>query len=100
MVYTLLSKLSSNNYVPFAFFNHTSWRPQADPPLPLISLQRENWDKNQFIIKTSSRASWVDLVVNNLDEGPHPFHIVCMGKTLQYMLALLIALSSTAMTFT
>ncbi|OAL72668.1 laccase [Trichophyton violaceum] len=75
LVYTLLSKLSSNNYVPFAFFNHTSWRPQANPPLPLISLQRKDWDKNQFTIKTSSRASWVDLVVNNLDEGPHPFHI-------------------------
>ncbi|EFR03577.1 iron transport multicopper oxidase FET3 [Nannizzia gypsea CBS 118893] len=75
LVYTLLSKLSANNYVPFAFFNHTSWRPQANPPLPLISLEPENWDKNQFTVKTSSNASWVDLVVNNLDEGPHPFHI-------------------------
>ncbi|KAM5484989.1 putative L-ascorbate oxidase [Microsporum audouinii] len=75
VVYTLLSKLSANNYAPFGFFNHTSWRPQADPPLPLVALEPGDWDKNQFAIRTSSEPAWVDLVVNNLDEGPHPFHI-------------------------
>ncbi|KAF3482634.1 iron transport multicopper oxidase FET3 [Arthroderma uncinatum] len=75
VVYTVLSKLSANRNAPYGFFNHTSWRPQADPPLPLIALEPKDWDKNQFAVRTSSEPAWVDLVVNNLDEGPHPFHI-------------------------
>ncbi|KAK2810641.1 hypothetical protein FQN49_008520, partial [Arthroderma sp. PD_2] len=75
VVYTVLSKLSAKGNAPYGFFNHTSWRPQADPPLPLIALEPKEWDQNQFAVTTSKEPAWVDLVVNNLDEGPHPFHI-------------------------
>ncbi|KAK2747994.1 hypothetical protein FQN57_001585 [Myotisia sp. PD_48] len=75
VLYTVVSRLSRNGNSPFGYFNHTSWRPQAKPSLPLISLDRKNWDENQFAISMGPKPIWVDLIVNNLDEGPHPFHL-------------------------
>ncbi|KAL5358001.1 multicopper oxidase-domain-containing protein [Aspergillus floccosus] len=84
VVYTKIQKLSIRHNVPYGFFNRTSWVPQADPPIPLIDLQRETWDKNQLSVTVNnpssnagakSEAVWVDLVVNNLDDGGHPFHL-------------------------
>lgn len=75
MVYTKIQKLSIDEYVPYAFFNQTSWKPQVDKPL--IDYPKGQWDKNQLSISTGPEPTWVDLVVNNLDEGPHPFHLVC-----------------------
>ncbi|KAG5292516.1 iron transport multicopper oxidase FET3 [Histoplasma ohiense] len=75
VIYTKISQMSKNQNVPFGYFNHTSWRPQSDPPYPLVALDPRHWDKNQFTISTGSEPVWVDLVVNNLDEGAHPFHL-------------------------
>ncbi|KAK2753874.1 hypothetical protein FQN55_000238 [Onygenales sp. PD_40] len=75
VVYTKISQMSRNQNIPLGHFNHTSWRPQANPPLPLITLDRSKWDSNQFSISTGNKPVWVDLVVNNLDEGAHPFHL-------------------------
>ncbi|PGH00992.1 hypothetical protein AJ79_08056 [Helicocarpus griseus UAMH5409] len=75
VVYTKISQMSKNQNMPMGYFNQTSWRPQSDPPYPLIALSPRKWDKNQFAITTGSEPVWVDLVVNNLDEGPHPFHL-------------------------
>ncbi|OAX81172.1 hypothetical protein ACJ72_04491 [Emergomyces africanus] len=75
LIYTKISQMSKNRNMPFGYFNQTSWRPQSDPPYPLVALDSHLWDKNQFAISTGSKAAWVDLVVNNLDEGPHPFHL-------------------------
>ncbi|KAH8434239.1 uncharacterized protein LDX57_011877 [Aspergillus melleus] len=81
VVYTKVEKLSIKHNIPYGFFNRTSWAPQRDPPLPLSLLPKEKWDENQFSITTTSvndsnaDSVWVDLVVNNLDEGGHPFHL-------------------------
>ncbi|KAF9890278.1 hypothetical protein FE257_006192 [Aspergillus nanangensis] len=84
VVYTKIQKLSIRHNVPYGFFNRTSWLPQADPPVPLIDLPREKWDKNQLGIAVNGlfdtagaiqEPVWVDLIVNNLDEGGHPFHL-------------------------
>ncbi|KAL2006773.1 hypothetical protein VTN00DRAFT_9441 [Thermoascus crustaceus] len=75
VVYTKIEKLARNHNIPYGFFNRTSWRPQSDPPVPLIALPRQKWDRNQLAISTGPEPVWVDLVVNNLDEGPHPFHL-------------------------
>ncbi|KAL2391109.1 ferro-O2-oxidoreductase [Blastomyces gilchristii SLH14081] len=75
VIYTKISQMSKNQNMPFGYFNQTSWRPQSDPPHPLVDLDPHHWDKNQFAISTGSKPVWVDLVVNNLDEGPHPFHL-------------------------
>lgn len=71
--------MARNHNSPFGYFNQTSWRPQQDPPIPLSALARANWDENQFRISTGPDPVWVDLVVNNLDEGPHPFHLVSLS---------------------
>ncbi|GFF46624.1 iron transport multicopper oxidase FET5 [Aspergillus udagawae] len=75
VVYTKIQKLSKNHNVPYAFFNRTSWRPQSNPSTPLLYLPRDKWDENQLSIATGLDLVWVDLVVNNLDEGSHPFHL-------------------------
>ena len=76
VVYTKIQKMARNHNIPEGYFNQTTWQPQSEPPVPLIGLPRERWDSNQFAFSTGSDAVWVDLVVNNLDEGPHPFHMV------------------------
>lgn len=76
VVYTKIQKKSMNHNIPQGFFNQTVWKPQQSPRAPLISLPRSQWDNNQLAISTGPEPMWVDLVVNNLDEGPHPFHLV------------------------
>lgn len=81
VLYTATQKLSHLHNIPHGFINQTSWIPQQNPPSPLISLPREQWDKNQFVPKLdvgnfgNLDGPWVDLVVNNLDDGGHPFHL-------------------------
>ncbi|KAL1872857.1 hypothetical protein Plec18167_006507 [Paecilomyces lecythidis] len=75
VVYTKIEKLARLSNIPYGFFNRTTWKPQADPPIPLISLPRHQWDRNQLAVVTGPEPEWVDLIVNNLDEGPHPFHL-------------------------
>lgn len=76
VVYTKIQKMARNHNIPEGYFNQTTWKPQSDPPVPLIGLPRERWDSNQLALSTGPAAAWVDFVVNNLDEGPHPFHLV------------------------
>jgi hypothetical protein len=81
IVYVKTQKFSINHNVPYGYFNHTSWAPQQDPPIPLNGLPREQWDKKQLALAVGDRAQesgpvWVDLVVNNLDDTGHPFHLV------------------------
>ncbi|KAI5302262.1 Carboxy-terminal domain (CTD) phosphatase, partial [Ascosphaera pollenicola] len=82
MVYVNVMKKSINAFKPYSYMNHTSWLPQSDPRVPLLGLPREEWDKHQLSIITSGNRKnerkgerWVDLVVNNLNEGSHPFHM-------------------------
>ncbi|KUJ18466.1 uncharacterized protein LY89DRAFT_582403 [Mollisia scopiformis] len=78
LLYTKTQKLSIDNNHPTGFMNRTSWSPQRFPPLPLISLPRSQWDDNQlipYIPMPSERETWVDIIINNLDEGAHPFHL-------------------------
>ncbi|KAH8662377.1 multicopper oxidase-domain-containing protein [Xylariales sp. PMI_506] len=82
--YVKTQKLARYSNQPKGFINHTSWAPQTPP---LLSLAREDWDGNQMVpyvplpspSSTSSSGSspgvWVDLVINNLDDGSHPFHL-------------------------
>ncbi|OGM46751.1 laccase [Aspergillus bombycis] len=72
VIYTKIQKLSINHNIPNGFFNRTSWRPQ--PGTSLNTLPREKWDDNQFSFAVLD-SEWVDVVVNNLDEGGHPFHL-------------------------
>ncbi|CRL29634.1 Cupredoxin [Penicillium camemberti] len=75
VVYTKIQKMARYSNKPFGYFNQTTWRPQQDPPVPLASIPRAKWDANQFAITTELEPVWIDLVINNLDEGSHPFHL-------------------------
>ncbi|RMD42634.1 hypothetical protein DV735_g2484, partial [Chaetothyriales sp. CBS 134920] len=86
VIYANTMKLARLSYVPTGFMNHTTWAPQQSPPGPLISLQRDEFDRNQlspqiplFVDDGSqdpeSSQGWVDVVINNLDDGGHPFHL-------------------------
>lgn len=76
VVYTKTQKKATNENEPWGYFNHTSCRPQEEPPISLINLRRAEWDKNQFSISTGSESVWVDIVLNNLDDNDHPFYLV------------------------
>jgi FtsP/CotA-like multicopper oxidase with cupredoxin domain len=82
VVYTTTMKLARHHNIPMGFMNHTSWSPQ---PEPLISIPRSEYDQNQlsphipFHLDNPSTSpnsdTWVEIVINNLDDGGHPFHL-------------------------
>jgi FtsP/CotA-like multicopper oxidase with cupredoxin domain len=76
LLYTKTQKLAQFSNHPMGFMNRTTWRPQS---FPLLSLPRSSWDSHQLIpfipLSSSSRPLWVDLIINNLDDGAHPFHL-------------------------
>jgi hypothetical protein len=66
-----------NHEIPAGLLNHTIWKMQSNPEASLLALDRELWDKNQFVPWTGSgKGNWVDVVVNNQDKQGHPFHLV------------------------
>jgi hypothetical protein len=79
LLYTKTQKLSISSSHPTGYMNRTTWSPQSSPPYPLISLSRSQWDANQLIpfipLPTTASPLWVDVIINNLDDGSHPFHL-------------------------
>ncbi len=82
MIYAKTTKLAKFSNHPMGFINHTTWIPQ---PQPLLTLPRSAWDSHQLVpfipIPSSASSSpeegstWLDIVINNLDDGSHPFHL-------------------------
>ncbi|QIW99401.1 hypothetical protein AMS68_004919 [Peltaster fructicola] len=75
VLYTMTEKLAHLDYEPHGNINRTIWQPQSPH---LLSLHRSAWNDKQFIPRIPYRPMdplWVDLVVNNLDEEDHPFHL-------------------------
>jgi Multicopper oxidase len=62
------------------FINRTSWAPQE---IPLLALPRRQWDEHQLVpwiplpthVSSDGGEKWVDVIINNLDDGSHPFHL-------------------------
>nr|POE72045.1 laccase-1 [Quercus suber] len=78
LIYVKTQKLAHLDNTPLGFINNTSWHPQASPSGALATLDRSQWDSNQFVPLVYSNPEtpiWVDIVVNNLDEEGHPFHL-------------------------
>jgi hypothetical protein len=82
LIYVKTLKLAINSNHPMGFINRTSWAPQD---IPLLSLPREEWDEKQLVpkipffkgidLKGGGEDTWVDVIINNLDDGSHPFHL-------------------------
>ncbi|KAK1092608.1 hypothetical protein LTR48_004004 [Friedmanniomyces endolithicus] len=78
VLYAITQKLAHLKNVPHGFINNTYWQPRSSPPEPLINLDRTQWDKHQFVPHipyVPNSPVWVDIVLNNLDEEGHPFHL-------------------------
>jgi FtsP/CotA-like multicopper oxidase with cupredoxin domain len=78
VLYTKTLKLAHLSNIPHGFINQTSWKPQSPP---LMQLSRTSYDANQFVSLVhaatpgDSSPRWLDVVLNNLDEDDHPFHL-------------------------
>ncbi|EME78562.1 uncharacterized protein MYCFIDRAFT_190803 [Pseudocercospora fijiensis CIRAD86] len=75
ILYAVTQKLARLDNETRGFINHTTWRPQSPP---LNALARSKWDANQLVphIPYNQHSPvWVDIVLNNLDEDWHPFHL-------------------------
>lgn len=78
LLYAKTQKLSISSNHPAGYINRTTWTPQASPPYPLLALPRSEWDSNQlvpYIPISQSSKTWIDIIINNLDDGSHPFHL-------------------------
>ncbi|RFU25162.1 hypothetical protein B7463_g11178, partial [Scytalidium lignicola] len=75
VIYTTIVILTIHDNVPMGIVNRTSWQPQSDPQKPLMLLDRTQWDENQLIPWTGPDPVWVDVIINNLDEYGHTFHL-------------------------
>lgn len=71
ILYTKIAILAKNGNHPVAYINTTTFKPQSPP---LISIPRADYDSNQ-LVPLIPLNSVVDIVVNNLDDNAHPFHL-------------------------
>ena len=82
MIYSSIQILNRMNSIPKGFVNRTTWEPQATP---LISLDRDSWDKHQLVPWTGSMEVWAELTINNVDATGHPFHLVSISGIRAYL---------------
>lgn len=84
VLYASLSIRSINNNHPTGDVNHTAWV-LADPNAkPMLALDRADWGNvtkqpspiQLFKVPYFEDGGWMDLVINNMDDRGHPFHMV------------------------
>lgn len=79
-IYVNSMKLDRLGGIPYGYVNQTSWVPAATEPLLLRDTDKSlasGWGEHQLVVTTDRKAaSVIELIINNLDEGPHPFHLV------------------------
>ena len=78
VLYAKTMQLTHLENRPLGFMNHSSWKPQS---VPLSQLPRSDWNTDQLVpwvgsfLDTTGKPRWVDIVLNNIDDGGHPFHL-------------------------
>ncbi|KIJ53597.1 multicopper oxidase [Sphaerobolus stellatus SS14] len=78
MIYVNSMKLDRLGGIPYGYVNQTSWVPHEDEPLLLRDSKDglNKWGQHQLVVTTDRKETKViELIINNLDEGPHPFHL-------------------------
>ena len=102
-IYVNSMKMDRLGGIPYGYVNQTSWVPDETRPLLLRDTEESlvsGWGKHQLVVTTDRKAaSVIELIINNLDEGPHPFHLV---RRCRYGACHVLTLPnvSTAITFT
>lgn len=88
VIYTTVQIKSAYHNQPVGSFNHSSWVPKDPSAKPMLALEPSEWSTaaKELIKGTtfnvpkynqSGRSRWLQLVVNNVDDKGHPFHVVC-----------------------
>lgn len=90
LLYTSLGINSFKNDEPWGEVNHTSWVWKDPNAKPLLALDRDQWAKGTEQANklrtfdapwyAAGQDRWIDLVVNNIDDKGHPFHLVSKAK--------------------
>ena len=82
-----VSFMEGGNQMSFAYFNDYSWRALSNTSTMHELLFNENFNKtshiensqtfneNQYILNFDKRDMIVDFLINNFDDGAHPFHL-------------------------
>ena len=75
VLYATMSYLAINSNRPKGYINHTTWT-VAERYTPLLALDRVRWPSEPApLIPTTEDAEWIDIVLNNMDDKGHPFHL-------------------------
>ncbi|KAG6041121.1 hypothetical protein E4U41_005923 [Claviceps citrina] len=85
VLYTSLGISAFKNDEPWGELNHTSWMWKDPYAKPLLAIDREAWKhgtEQANPLRTfkvprfeAGEERWLDLVVNNVDDRGHPFHL-------------------------
>ncbi|KAJ3494552.1 hypothetical protein NLG97_g4007 [Lecanicillium saksenae] len=85
LLYTSMSINSFKENEPWAEVNRTSWVWKDPQAKPLLAIDRDEWadgTEQANPLRTfrspwyeSGQDRWIDLVVNNVDDRGHPFHL-------------------------
>ena len=90
VLYTTVQIKSAYHNQPVGSFNHSSWIPKDPSATPMLALDASQWSMaakqlvkgTTFNVPKYSQAGrggqWLQLVVNNVDDKGHPFHLVCI----------------------
>ena len=87
VLYTAMQIRSSFNNQPVGIVNHSSWMIADSKAKPLLALDPNEWSKatkqsnpiQKLQVpwyKQTGEDRWVELVLNNMDDTGHPFHLV------------------------
>lgn len=88
--YTTIKNRATHANRPAGLFNHSSWIVKDDFAPPLLAVDTEQWADlakepsplQNFTVSAfeastvGDKTRWMDMVVNNLDDKGHPFHLV------------------------
>ncbi|KAK3670245.1 hypothetical protein LTR78_009900 [Recurvomyces mirabilis] len=76
LLYTTISYLAEFSNRPKGFINRTSWD-TADLSATLLEMQETSWplETAKSVQHIASNGMWVDVVLNNMDDKGHPFHL-------------------------
>lgn len=79
MMYVSTMIRTSTGNKPFGYVNQTSWKPNLENPILARDAAVSSSKELIFAIKpenVSLTSVVMDIIVNNLEDGPHPFHLV------------------------
>lgn len=77
LLYTNIAFRAIDENRPKGMVNNTSWSPlHNNTQLPLLASDRNDWpEKPQPFVPAVQESHWVDLIINNMDDKGHPFHL-------------------------